>query len=76
MSVRRQLDLTIYEAVDLHYMLTEYYNLLENRRAELIKTSPTTDEWLNKLQSYNEIVDKQLNHIKTFQEKIAKCKVL
>lgn len=72
MSIHKQLNLTIYEAVDLHFMLTEYVQLMEDRRTNLMKDAPTTDEWMNKLMRYNELVQKQTEQVKDLQTRIAK----
>lgn len=72
MSLHKQLNLTIYEAVDLHYMLTEYIQLLDEKRTNLMKNAPTTDEWMNKLMRYNELVQKQTEQVKDLQTRIAK----
>lgn len=72
MSIHKQLNLTIYEAVDLHFMLNEYIELLDEKRTKLMSNSPITDEWMDKLTRYNEIIEKQKLQVKDLQNRISK----
>lgn len=72
MSIHKQLNLTIYEAVDLHFMLNEYIDLLDEKRTKLMSNSPITDEWMDKLTRYNEIIEKQKLQVKDLQNRISK----
>ena len=72
MSLHKQLNLTIYEAVDLHFMLNEYIELLDEKRTKLMSNSPITDEWMDKLTRYNEIIEKQKLQVKDLQNRISK----
>lgn len=72
MNIHKTLPITIYEAIDLHYMLKEYIDLLEEHQQDLIKKAPTTDEWILKINAYVEGTNRRIGNTKEMMVKLEK----
>lgn len=72
MNINKTLPITIYEAIDLHYILKEYIDLLEEHQRDLIKKAPSTDEWIVKINAYVAGTKRRVDNTKEMMVKLEK----